>query len=98
MARAALLNGAVADAVRLLQQAQLQLVFRPVTPDSNEPGTAGQGAGDVARALAALGSGDPRRGLMFIERAMTGMSGAATGWQPPVPPPPGGYAPAYPLR
>jgi hypothetical protein len=95
--RAALLNGAVADAVRMLQQVQLQLVFRPVTPENNEPGAAGQGAADVARALAALGGNDPRRGLMFVERAMSDVSGGNTGWQQPAAPA-GGYAPAYPSR
>lgn len=97
MARSAVLSGATEDAIHILQEVQLRLVFRPVSPDNAEPPPVGQSASDVAGALTALGGNDLRRGLQFIERAMTDASGANVASGPPPPAAPSdGYAPAYP--
>ncbi len=96
LARSALMGGSVEEAIRVLQEVQLRLVFRPVTPDDDQRPVAGPGAADVARALAALGANQPRLGLQLIDRAMSDMTGAAAPVQAPVPS--GGYAPAYPPR
>ncbi len=97
MARNALLNGSIDDARRMLQEVQLRLVFRPVTPDNNEPATAGPSASDVAHALAALGDNDTRRGLQFIARAMVDISRAPLPQREPGPALSAtGYAPPYP--
>ncbi len=98
-ARAALGSGRVDAARRLLQEAQLQLVFRPVGgPDDDLP-SAGRGAADVAHALEALSANDVPLSRRYIEGAIDDLSGNG------VPPPvqesqfrATGYAPAYPPR
>jgi hypothetical protein len=99
MARAALMNRRVDDARRLLQQVQLQLVFRPVGSGDIDASSAGQGASDVANALGALGGNDTLQSQHYIERAMEDVAGAnrqeiesASAMRL------GGYAPAYPPR
>ncbi|MDR3534255.1 MAG: hypothetical protein P4L90_27280 [Rhodopila sp.] len=98
-ARAALGNGRIEEARRLLQEAQLQLVFRPVTASGNEPPSAGRGASDVAHALEALSANDVPRSRRFIDRAVDDISGIET--RLPIQESntrATGYAPAYPPR
>jgi hypothetical protein len=97
-ARTALLSGRIDDARRLLQEVQVQLVFRPVGPGADDTPTAGQGAAAVARALGSLG-GDPAQSQQYIERAIEEVAGASPqGIESASGPLPGGYAPAYPPR
>jgi len=99
LARAALVNGRIDDARKLLQEVQLQLVFRPVNPAGDDPPAAGQGAFNVARALGSLSSNDTGQSRRYIERAMDEMAGGNAQTVDNVPGPlPGGYAPAYPPR
>jgi hypothetical protein len=99
-ARAALASGRVEDARRLLQEAQLQLVFRPVNAAGDDSPAAGKGAADVAHALDALSANDVPLSRRYIDIALDDLSGSAT--NPPVQEtqvrPPSGYAPAYPPR
>jgi hypothetical protein len=102
-ARSALANGRIDDARRLLQEAQLQLVFRPVGAADEDPPSVGKGASDVANALEALSANDVPLGRRYIDIAMADLSGA--GSSPPVAPiqesqmrAATGYAPAYPPR
>jgi hypothetical protein len=98
-ARAALANGKVEDARRLLQQAQLQLVFRPVSAAGDDSPAAGKGAADVARALDALSANDVPLSRRYIDIAVNDLAG--TGTNPPgqdTPVRTSGYAPAYPPR
>jgi hypothetical protein len=95
-ARSALASGRIEDARRLLQEAQLQLVFGPA--GDNVP-SAGRGAADVARALDALSANDIPLGRRFVDIAMGDLSGNPTnltaqeaGRRA------SGYAPAYPPR
>lgn len=99
MARTALMKGRIDDARRMLQEVQLQLVFRPVNPSDDDRQASGQSTADVARALGALSSNDTAQSQHYIERAMAAVSGAspqrtdsASGQLA------GGYAPAYPPR
>jgi hypothetical protein len=70
MARAALSAGRVEEARQYLEEAQLQLVFRPVTPSGDDaPGTS-RVAGDVASALSMLGAGNANGALQYVDRAM----------------------------
>jgi DNA primase len=98
-ARAALASGQIEDTRRLLQEAQLQLVFRPVGSAEDDPIPAGRAASDVAHALDALSGNDIALSRSYIDRAVDDASGHATDSavreQAPVTP---GYAPAYPLR
>jgi len=98
-ARAALASGQIEDTRRLLQEAQLQLVFRPVGSAEDDPVPAGRAASDVAHALDALSGNDISLSRSYIDRAVDDTSGHATDAvvreQLPVTP---GYAPAYPLR
>jgi uncharacterized protein YdcH (DUF465 family) len=98
-ARAALASGQIEDTRRLLQEAQLQLVFRPLGSAEDEPVPAGRAASDVAHALEALSGNDLALSRGYIDRAVDDASGHATDAalrsQAPVTP---GYAPAYPLR
>src|SRR6185312_13331870 len=55
-ANGALSAGQYEDAQRLLQQVQLQLVFQPPGADQYDAGRTSRAAGDVARALGALGN------------------------------------------
>jgi hypothetical protein len=98
-ARAALANGQIEDARRLLQQTQLQLVFGPVDAPGDELPQAGKGAADVARALDALSANDVGLSRRYIDVAVGDLSGVAT--NPPVQESvrrASGYAPAYPPR
>ena len=98
-ARAALASGRVEDARRLLQEVQLQLVFRPVNGAGDEAPSAGKGAADVARALEALSGNDTALSRRYVDVAVDDLSGAGT--TPPVQETqmrPSGYAPAYPPR
>jgi uncharacterized protein YjbI with pentapeptide repeats len=95
-ARSALASGRIEDARRLLQEAQLQLVFGPA--GDNVP-SAGRGAADVARALDALSANDIPLGRRFVDIAMGDLSGnpmnltaQEAGRRA------SGYAPAYPPR
>jgi hypothetical protein len=98
-ARAALASGQIEDTRRLLQEAQLQLVFRPVGSAEDDPVPAGRAASDVAHALDALSGNDIALSRGYIDRAVDDASGRGTDTavreQAPVTP---GYAPAYPLR
>nr|WP_294554592.1 hypothetical protein [uncultured Rhodopila sp.] len=98
-ARAALASGQIEDTRRLLQEAQLQLVFRPLGAAEDDPVPAGRAASDVAHALDALSGNDLALSRGYIDRAVDDASGHATDAairaQAPVTP---GYAPAYPLR
>jgi hypothetical protein len=83
VARTALLEGRVDEARRILQEVQLRLVFRPVSPGNDDPPSAGQGATDVAHALEALGGADTRRSIQFIERAMDDVYATNASSHPP---------------
>jgi hypothetical protein len=101
----ALAAGRVDDARNLLEQAQVQLVFRPIGPSGEMTGTRSVAAGQVAEALSMLGAGDIPRAMQYIDLAMAqanngpmGNVQAVTAMAPPRggPPPPGygyGYAP-----
>jgi hypothetical protein len=98
-ARNALASGQIDEARRLLQQAQLQLVFGPVDSPNDDTQVAGKGAADVAHALDALSANDVALSRRYVDVAMGDLSGA------PVSPPiqessrrASGYAPAYPPR
>jgi hypothetical protein len=98
-ARSALVAGRIDDAVRLLQEAQLQLVFRPVDTTGANPEGVGQGASDVARALEALSANNVPNGVRFIDQAigdLTGIRTNSTAAQSEMRST--GYAPAYPPR
>jgi len=101
IAQAALANGRIDDARRVLQEVQLKLVFRPISPSGDDLPSAGQSASDVARALEALSSNDVAQGRHYIERAVTDMSGTESqslSKEAAAPPSATGYAPAYPQR
>jgi len=70
MARSALEAGRIEEARQYLEGAQLQLVFRPVTPTGDERPGASHVAGDVASALSMLGAGNTDGAMQFINRAM----------------------------
>jgi len=70
LARAALLSGNIGAARQYLEEAQLQLVFRPVTPDSGQVSGSNPVSGDVASALSMLGAGDSNGALEYVDRAM----------------------------
>ena len=98
-ARAALASGRIEDARRLLQQAQLQLVFRPMNAEGEDSPAATQGAADVAHALDALSSNDVPLSRRYIDVAVGDLSGSGT--NSPVQQSQlrtTGYAPAYPPR
>ena len=98
-ARAALVSGRIEEARRLLQQAQLQLVFRPVSDDGDDSPSANKGSADVAHALEALSANDIPLSHRYIDIAVADLAG--TGSNPPLQETqihPTGYAPAYPPR
>jgi hypothetical protein len=70
-ARSAIAAGRIAEAQQLLEEAQLQLVFRPSTAGGGEPSTGSRSAGQVADALTMLGSGDAGRAVQIIDQALT---------------------------
>ncbi len=75
-ARAALQAGHIQDAMRLLQEAQVQLVFRPIAPDGTQADPE-QSAADVAHALEALGANDLARSHDYIDKALDSTSAGA---------------------
>jgi hypothetical protein len=82
-----------------MQQAQLQLVFRPVDAPGADPEAAGKAASDVAHALEALSANDIPRSRRYVDIAIDDVSGGGT--NPPVQESgmrSTGYAPAYPSR
>ena len=98
-ARAALAAGRIEDARRLLQEAQLQLVFRPVNGAGDESPGAARSSADVAHALDALSGNDVPLSRRYIDVATADLSGA--GGREPVQQTQiraNGYAPAYPPR
>jgi hypothetical protein len=98
-ARTALANGQVEDARRLLQQAQLQLVFGPVDGTGEDMPNAGKGATDVARALDALSANDIMLSRRYIDVAVGDLSGTlTTAPMQETARRASGYAPAYPPR
>ncbi len=98
-ARSALAGGQIEETRRLLQEAQLQLVFRPVGSTEDDPAPAGKAASDVAHALDALSGNDVPLSRSYIDRAVEDASGrAAETPGPQEAPAASGYAPAYPLR
>ncbi|WP_428533945.1 hypothetical protein [Rhodopila sp.] len=98
-ARAALAAGRIEDARRLLQEAQLQLVFRPVNGAGDESPGAARSSADVAHALDALSGNDVPLSRRYIDVATADLSGG--GGREPVQQTQiraNGYAPAYPPR
>ncbi len=98
-ARAALARGTIEGARRLLQEAQLQLVFRPMTPDGDPVPAAARGAANVAHALDALSGNDIPLAQRYVAVALDDLSGKQT--NPPIQQSSrigSGYAPAYPPR
>jgi hypothetical protein len=98
-ARSALANSQIEETRRLLQEAQLELVFRPGGSPGDDTGSASRAASDVAHALEALSGADLSASRGYIDRAVNDSSGsaaeAADRAGPPAVP---GYAPAYPER
>jgi hypothetical protein len=98
-ARSALADGQIESARRLLQEAQLQLVFRPDDVTGGDAPAAGKGAADVAHALDALSANDVPLSRRYLDIAVADLSGAQT--NAPIQESdrrPSGYAPAYPPR
>jgi hypothetical protein len=98
-ARAALASGRIEDARRLLQEAQLQLVFRPVNGAGDDSPGAARSSADVAHALDALSGNDVPLSRRYIDVAAADLSGSGT--SQPVQQTvtrANGYAPAYPPR
>lgn len=85
MARDALAGGRTADARQLLEEAQLQLVFRPIGPDDEQPPPGNREASLVGDALRSLGAGDPQRAIVAVDQALAGGQGApaASPYGPP---------------
>lgn len=69
-ARAAIERGHLQQAQQLLEEAQLQLVFRPVSPGGEQAPSGSKAASDVAQALSMLGTGHRDAALRYIDRAM----------------------------
>ena len=87
------------EARRLLQEAQLQLVFRPIDATGEDQASAGKRAADVAHALEAMSANDLQLSRRYIEAALGNSSVTASG--PPTQQSDrrlSGYAPAYPGR
>jgi hypothetical protein len=86
MARDALAAGRTADARQLLEEAQLQLVFRPIGPDDEQPPPGNREASLVGDALRSLGAGDPQRAIVALDQALAGGQQGApprVSWQGP---------------
>ncbi len=73
-ARAALVLGRIDEARRLLERAQVQLVFRPVGPSGGASATSSVSAGQVAEALSMLGAGDVPHAIQYIDLAIAQQS------------------------
>ena len=73
-ARAALVLGRIDEARRLLERAQVQLVFRPVGPSGGASATSSVSAGQVAEALSMLGAGDVPHAVQYIDLAIAQQS------------------------
>jgi hypothetical protein len=98
-ARTALAAGQIEETRRLLQQAQLQLVFRPTGSVQDDPEGAARAASDVARALEALSANDTVQSRIYIDRAVEGTSSRSLEMPDREAASRGsGYAPAYPVR
>ena len=69
-ARTALVAGRTDDARHLLEEAQVQLVFRPVSPSQDSSVTGSVAAGKVAEALSMLGAGDVLHAIRYINLAV----------------------------
>ena len=69
-ARTALAAGRTDEAQRLLEQAQVQLVLRPVSPSQDAPISGSVAAGQVAEALSMLGAGDLLHAIRYINLAV----------------------------
>ncbi len=69
-ARTALAAGRTDEAQHLLEQAQVQLVLRPVSPSRDAPVGASVAAGQVAEALSMLGAGDLLHAIRYINLAV----------------------------
>ena len=74
-ARNAAAAGRLDEARHLLQQAQVQLVLRPVSPWQNAPAGGSVAAGQVAEALSMLDAGDLPHAIQYINLAV-----AQAGW------------------
>jgi hypothetical protein len=77
LARSALLSGNVDAARQYLEEAQLQLVFHPTTPYSDDATETSRVARDVASALSMLGAGDSNGALAYLDRALAGVRRAS---------------------
>jgi hypothetical protein len=98
-ARTALASGRIDDARRLLQEAQLQLVFRPVNISGDEQPLAGRSAADVAHALEALSANNISLSRRYIDTAVDDLTGNGTAASAQASELRStGYAPAYPPR
>lgn len=98
-ARVALASGRIDEARRLLQEAQLQLVFRPINISGDEQPLAGKGAADVAHALEALSANNISLSRRYIDIAADDLSGGGMNAPAQVSDLRAtGYAPAYPPR
>jgi hypothetical protein len=69
-ARTLLAAGRTDEAQRLLEQAQVQLVFRPVGPSQDASAGGSVAAGQVAEALSMLGAGDVLHAIRYINLAV----------------------------
>jgi len=84
-ARAAILQGRLQQAQQLLEEAQLQLVFRPASPDGATAPGDNRATADVAEALSMLGAGRGDLAVHYIDRAMA--ESGASPQQASLPPP-----------
>ncbi len=78
-ARAALAAGHTDEARQLLEQAQVQLVLRPVGPSDDASAATSVAAGQVAEALSMLGAGDVPHAMQYIDLAIAQRSRRQTG-------------------
>jgi hypothetical protein len=92
-ARTALVAGRTDDARHLLEEAQVQLVFRPVSPSQDPSVTGSVAAGQVAEALSMLGAGDVLHAIRYINLAVTQADQGPTVAAAAPPPPTGNPQP-----
>jgi hypothetical protein len=93
-ARSALAAGRTDDARQLLEQAQVQLVFRPVNPSEDASASGSVAAGQIAEALSMLGAGDVLHAIRYINLAVAQADQGPTFAAPPQP----GARPPQPQR